>query len=154
LCPHYRHQPSSASGLPSDDQLAALLLRFRHFYMNDEPANFLKVLKILPRHNRHTDLVAYCKNLREIWQKALFAGLMKISLGDETLNAQQILDLWLNGYHFHTDELKAKKLEELVSVLGADFVKFMLVDVVTRCSQAIIVLNGALRGVVAPEDVR
>lgn len=144
---------SSASGLPSDDSLAALLLAFRHFYINDEPASFLKVLNILPRHNRHPDLVEFCKNLKERWQKALFGGLMKMSLDDDALNAQQILDLWLNGHYFHTDAIKAKKLEALASVLGADFVKFMLVDVVSRCSVAILMLNSALRDLVAPEDM-
>jgi hypothetical protein len=89
----------------------ALLLTFRHFWANDEPSNFRRLLNIVARHA--PEARALVDGLRTKWNQALFGGIMFISFNDENLTANTLFDLWLNAHYFHNDQAKQQALDRL-----------------------------------------
>lgn len=73
-------EPSSCTvqAMPAEEPLRALLLTFRLFLANDEPSNFLRVLKTLKRHIAQADAREVIDGLKTRWNQALFSGVWKI----------------------------------------------------------------------------
>jgi hypothetical protein len=127
----------------------ALLLTFRHFWANDEPSNFRRLLNIVARHA--PEARALVDGLRTKWNQALFGGIMFISFNDENLTANTLFDLWLNAHYFHNDQAKQQALDRLSAMMSPDFVKFLLANAVTEGCKAILLLNHALHDLNDPE---
>jgi hypothetical protein len=131
--------------LPKEDLLRSLFLTFRFFYLNDEPSNFFRVANILKRHAGDPDVKRFVDRLKQRWKDAVFGGAMGISVNDEKITADLLLDLWFNAHYFHSDKGKEQKLKILTDTLGADFCRYMLADAVYEASKAIFRLYDALR---------
>ena len=137
------------SALP-EEPFRSLLLTFRHFWAQEEPPNFLRVLKIAKRHA--PDAREFADALKTQWNSALFGGLMDMSFNDSPLTADRIFDLWFNAHHFHNDQSKQRELEQLSRMLPPDWVKFLLASATTQCCKLIFTLNHTLRKLNNPNN--
>jgi hypothetical protein len=140
----------TVKAVPLEEPFRSLLLTFRHFWANDEPSNFLRVLNIAARHA--PDAREYVDVLRTQWNNALFGGLMNMSFNNSPLTADHIFDLWLNAHYFHNDQAKQQELERLSRMLSPDFVKFLLATAATECCKLIFTLNHTLRKLNDPHE--
>lgn len=115
----------TVTGLPDEDALRSLLVTFRLFFLNDEPTNFRRVVNILAKHTEHEVLRAYLGHLRERWKGALFRSAMFLHFDEGVVDAERILDVWLNAHYFHGDQEKEQALEALKVSLTPELIKYM-----------------------------
>jgi hypothetical protein len=134
----------SVSGMPEEEAWRSLLLTFRFFCSQNEPAHFHRVVNILRRHSTHDELRVYLGHLNDRWKGALFRSAMFLHFGNGVVDAERILDLWLNAHYFHSDEEKQQELDALLSALTPDLTKYMLVDAVMERSRVVLMLGAML----------
>lgn len=125
--------------LPPKENFKALLMDFRHFWSNDEPCNFLRILNIVSYYIPEARNIT--KELKNMWKDALFGSLIIMVDGNQ-LTPNALLDLWINAEHFHNDSSKKEELDALFERLTRDFVESLLVGAVCQCCNAILRLNG------------
>ena len=138
------------TGLPDEDALRSLLVTFRLFFLNDEPSNFRRVVNILTKHTKHDALRVYLGQLRDRWKGALFRSAMFLHLDDGVVDAERILDVWLNAHYFHGDQEKEQALEALKASLTPDLIRYMLVDAVVERSRVVFTLHSMLENLECP----
>jgi hypothetical protein len=136
---------SSTVVLPKEDLLRSLFLAFRFFYLNDEPSNFFRVANIVKQHAADPDINRFVDAQKQRWKDAVFGGAMCISVNDQKITVNLLLDLWFNAHYFHSNRTKEQKLKDLTDSLGADFCRYMLVDAVLEASKAVFRLYDALK---------
>lgn len=129
--------------LPPETDLRALYMAFRFFYLQKEPANFLRIVNILRRHAKDHNTITYLDNLKKQWNGS-FMKQIEITAGGRTLTPSLLVDLWFNAHFFHSDENKESELNSLLEIIGQDFGLFLLTDAVYEASKAVISLNSKL----------
>jgi hypothetical protein len=127
--------------MPDEDDWRSLLMTFRFFWQAKEPSHFGRVVNIIAKHTGDSEVHAYHERLRQMWKSALFRGAMFLHTSDGVVDADAILDLWLNSHYFHSDEEKERTLNRLSSVVKTDFVRYMLVDAVLARSRVLFMLG-------------
>ena len=75
----------------------SLLMRFRHFWLEDEPCRFDKKRKIVG--HRVPEARDYTGELKILWKKGLFRS-ANIVIDDFELTSEKVIDLWLNSEFF------------------------------------------------------
>ncbi|MBI4825552.1 MAG: hypothetical protein HY807_03925 [Nitrospirae bacterium] len=132
--------------LPDEDDLRSFYLAFRFFYLQKEPANFLRITNII--HRVADDALARqnIDNLKRLWSGALFQEMMHIAVNDTEVTPSQLLDLWFNAYYFHSDEYKSIRLSEINEVLTNDLSRFFLANAVIEATKAVLKLYDSIRG--------
>lgn len=134
--------------LPPEEQIAEYLMAFRFFYLQDEPTNFYKVLRIMGKHAQQPEVQLALKHLRMKWHNALFQSAINLSLNDSQITATRVLDLWFNAHYFHSDSIKTKALNELNEVFSEKFSKYMLLDATYNASRVVFTVHLGLQGIV------
>jgi hypothetical protein len=123
--------------LPNEDSLKSLLVSFRPFYLNNEPSNFNRVINIIKKYCRDTEIQVIADSYIDGWKHALFNNVIQVSDKDGLITASRIFDLWFNGHYFHSNEDKNEKLQSIKSVITEDFAKYLMVDSVYNCIEVI-----------------
>lgn len=129
--------------LPPETDLRTLYMAFRFFYLQKEPANFLRIVNILKQHTKDPKTIAYLDYLKKQW-RGLLQKPITIVAGDRTLTPSLLIDLWFNAYFFHSDENKELELNRLLQITGHDFGLFLLTDAVYEASKAVLSLDSKL----------
>jgi len=98
---------------PGEQVLKSFLVDFRKFFLTNDPANFLRVCKIIKRCLKHERYRQYVQEARSYWMESLKKdGISFIFRGKEYL-PEQLYDLWINGKYFHNEPGKRKELRLL-----------------------------------------
>ena len=134
--------------LPPEEQVAEYLMAFRFFYLQDEPTNFYRVLRIMGKHAQQPEVQQALKLLRMRWHNALFQNAINLSLNDSPITTSRVLDLWFNAHYFHSDSIKTEALKELNEVFTEDFSKYMLLDSTYNASKVVFTIQQGLQGIV------
>lgn len=129
--------------LPPENDLRTLYLAFRFFYLQREPANFLRIVNILRRQTKDPDTINYFEGLKKQWNGSLRKQI-EIVAGRRKLTPSLLIDLWFNAYYFHSNENKELELNRLLKITGRDFGRFLLTDAVYEASKAVLSLNSKL----------
>ncbi len=129
--------------LPPETDLRALYMAFRFFYLQREPAYFLRIVKILRQHTNDHNTIAYLDYLKKQWIGSLRKQI-EIVAGGRSLTPSLLIDLWFNAYFFHSDEKKESELNKMLEITGRDFGLFLLTDAVYEAARAVISLNSKL----------
>jgi hypothetical protein len=105
-------QPVTISSVePSDDERAIFLHRMRPFQLQDERYHFGRVRNIVARGTPSSDFLrSYLKQLKAVFSGATMRDLVRVSLGEATLNSEAFLDAWLNASEYHRDDGKLSAL--------------------------------------------
>lgn len=96
----------------------SFLLTFRKFILNNEPVNVDRVLNICRRYvkNEEEELIEVLDKLKVIWCYQYGEGVIQMQTDGLNLTPKYVLDLWINGQYFHSDNSdKRRELEELVA---------------------------------------
>lgn len=83
-----------------------------------------------------------------LWKNSLFNGAMFITLYDEKMNPEKLINLWFNTYYFHSDDEKEVALKKLNEAFKNDFAKFMLLDAVYNASKVIFIFYDGVLNIV------
>jgi hypothetical protein len=101
---------------PDEEDLRSYLLDFRKFTMKGEPVFINWVFGIAHRHITGEQIVQYLTEARRGWKESMTRGDIAFVLNGQALQPELVLDLWINGYYFHADPEKARRLEALSTV--------------------------------------
>lgn len=97
--------------LPSSFRLKGLYVDYRHFYLEQEPTNYYKLLKFISWLSNDNDFHQFLKLEKKKWKSSFIEnGWFKFN--DISLNTKFIIDLWFNAEIFHSKE--RKKIQELL----------------------------------------
>ncbi len=112
----YGTHVSTAFDGPDRKTTESFLLRFRPFVLQGEAVHFLSIcnkLSLLLK-DQDSELFKKVQDAKMAWQKVLAPGAsMRFNLGEETIEAEEIFDLWLNGEFFHPTDNKGQKYKKL-----------------------------------------
>jgi hypothetical protein len=141
---------------PDEEDLRSYLLDFRKLVSDREPVFVYRVFKVAHRHVSSDEIVAGLARARAAWRDALQQGDIRFVVNDIDLTPETIMDLWINGWYFHDDVEKRRKLEALGDVPAS---RWLFIDSVVSATKVVLyvghVLKIALReGLVSDSAVR
>lgn len=141
---------------PDEEDLRSYLLDFRKFMAVNDPVFLGRVLNVAHRHVTSDEITAGLVSARSGWKNTLAAGSVRFVIDDEHLTPEMILDLWINGWYFHNDSDKRRKLDALAPMPMS---RWLFIDAVVSATKVILysghVLKIALReGLVSDARVR
>lgn len=131
---------------PDETQLKAFLMDFRHFILNDEPVNVGKVFNLCFRLCAEGELKTLMRETNKRWKAARGVGSIEFVVDEmqDQLRPDFLLDLYINGLYFHTDDEKAKKLEQLRAT-GLAFDRHIFFEHLWATLQYLIILRNQIR---------
>ena len=98
---------------PDEDDLRSFLLTYRQFISNDEPIYVYKIFKLCRTHITDSKGRAVFADARKEWKAIETGGVLRLVKNGQVIHPTETQDLWINGYYFHNDEEKRKRLNEL-----------------------------------------
>jgi hypothetical protein len=118
-----------------------------------EPVFLYRVFNVAHRHVTSDEIIAGLAKARAAWRDALQQGNVRLVINDVDLTPETIMDLWINGWYFHDDVEKRRKLEALAVS------QWLFIDSVVGATKVVLyvghVLKIALReGLVSDRPVR
>jgi hypothetical protein len=105
----------SASGEPDEDSLRSCLLLLRPFISEHEPLHLNKIFNLCHRKLASQELKEKLIEAREDWKATLKGNGMSLQFNDQSVSPEHVVDLWINGWHFHNNEEKLRELRSLVN---------------------------------------
>jgi hypothetical protein len=141
---------------PNEENLRSYLMDFRKFTLKHEPVFINRVLNLAHRHITGEVLVRNLADARRGWKESMTHGDIAFLVNNERLEPEHVLDLWINGYYFHDDLEKARKLEALSRV---PLSRWLFINVLVKATQILIYvahhIKIALReGLIADSAIR
>ena len=141
---------------PDEENLRSYLLDFRKFTMEGEPVFVHRVFNVAYRHITGEALVYHLTQARQQWKESMTRGEIAFLVNGHALPPEHVLDLWINGYYFHDDPEKARKLEALSNV---PLSRWLFINVLVRATQLLLyaahLVKIALRdGLISETSVR
>jgi hypothetical protein len=107
-------QPLSfRSSEPDDEDLRSFLTVFRQFVMKSEPVFVNYIVNVLMRELAGGIWRQHLDEARNHWTRSFKDGSRKLIINERHLSPETVLDWWINGQYFHSDERKRKELASL-----------------------------------------
>ena len=88
---------------PDQDDLQALMVQLRPFFLKDDPVYLERTLRLAIRLMRHDEFRSYLENVRQQWRHAAASGPMQLEVNGRDVGARELAELWMNGFYFHTN---------------------------------------------------
>jgi hypothetical protein len=98
----------------SNPELFELLHVSRHLILEREPASFHKILTLLRQKFENEIYISHQEYIKQMFADGELSMFMQISIGEQKLLDNSLLQIWLNGTQYHADVKKNaswKKLE-------------------------------------------
>lgn len=112
----------------SNPELHELLHVLRPLILHKEPASFAAVRATLGRCFKNKRLSARLKNLQHQFDHGELAAYMQITIGDQPLFDNSLLNTWLNGTQYHTEEEKADAWHEIENDLSTENARAIIIN--------------------------
>lgn len=129
---------------PNEDILRSFLLTFRQFLLNDEPINMNRIYNICDRYITSDKLRESLRHSRRKWKVEMKRGHFSLNISGENFTPEFIIDLWVNGFYFHTDERKYKRLCKLVPYEKL-LTKYLFLDFMVEAIRQLIFTSNIIR---------
>lgn len=104
----------------SNAELHELLHVLRPVMLQREPASFHNIASLLSRRFASKNFAGHIKMLRKVFDHGELSLYMQISINDQPLLHESLLDTWLNGAQYHTDADKAAAWRSLEASLTTE----------------------------------
>lgn len=95
---------------PDEKDLQVLLLQLRPFVSEGEDIFIGRVFGIMDRRLTDNPMREALRNARALWKAAQKSLGLVLVVEGKTLTPEILADLWINGYYFHDDPEKERKL--------------------------------------------
>ena len=99
---------------PDEEDLRSFLLTFRQFVSNDEPIFLSSIYNLCRQCLTSGELKGYLVQSRDAWKRALRGRGFKIVFDEGRVTPEEVADLWINGWYFHSDNEKMRRLKSLI----------------------------------------
>lgn len=137
------------TNFPDEEDFRSTLIAVRTFVLNDEPNNFYHICNVLYQKIKNDELRGQLTQIRGDFKSVLEEPFVHIIYGDQHFIPQDILNLWLNAYYFHTDETKEKLFKQIVE-FDYYFVKYSLFVTVFGLIRCILALRTIIETLMTP----
>jgi len=98
---------------PDEDDFRSFLLTYRQFISNDEPIYIYKAFKLCHTHITDPKGRMLLANARKEWRTLEEGDMLRLVEKGKEISPTETQDLWINGYYFHNDQDKRKRLNAL-----------------------------------------
>ena len=95
---------------PNEEHFRSFMLDFRPFTARKERIYLGRVINLLDRHLTDTELRESLRELQAQWKRAQ-RGVLGLSIDAKDYAADDVLNLFVNGYYFHHDREKRAVVE-------------------------------------------
>lgn len=136
----------------SEAEFERLALRFRPFFLNDEPTRFLSVINLLGRMNE--DLRPVVASFQERWKKAVFWHRLSLTVSTPgvSVDADELIRVGFYSRYFHLNRESRKKARLYEEALGRDRYWIALVSSVWQRSVVVVDFANKLRPVLLAQE--
>lgn len=135
------------NNFPEDDLLRSFVILIKPFYSKKDSISFNRICNIICNSDNDfsDNLIEQTKKVREAWNKLMQtkesdsppSGTVLVH-NNEKLTASKLIDLYFNGYFFHTDLDKHEKIQFMKLPMFTEQVQMNLFDVLQKMGQLII----------------
>lgn len=98
---------------PDEEQLRSFLMALRPFVSPKEPIFLDRVYNLCHQRLRSETFRNYLVEARKAWKRSTQQGSLRFLVDDQRLSPADAADLWINGYYFHADLEKERRLKQL-----------------------------------------
>lgn len=136
--------PNITGSLPDELILEALYRRFRFFILNDEKANYFRLLNLISQ-SADSPLV---HSFTKMYKKELFEERslqFAFITAKSKYTPKEVINFWFNSYYFHDQEVDRVKLERFKGVVSDNGAKVVLFHAVWNAVRKVRNLNYLLR---------
>lgn len=125
---------------PTDDGLAALLVRLRRFMQQGEDldCNYYVIRNLISQHLNQAGITRFHQWFRAAKQGSDLQIVQALGLN---VTGRELLDVWLNGVLFHTEVPKREKFTRLQQTYGEGRIRIALMIAVGALQDQIIELH-------------
>ena len=130
------NRPKISGSLPDEMVLEALYRRFRFFILNDEGANYYRLIRLLSASSNDELLHRF---LRVEKKEFLNENSLEFAFitASTKYRAKEVIDFWFNAYYFHDQDLERSKLEKFESIVSPEGAKVVLWQAVWHSTRRI-----------------
>lgn len=140
--PNYVH---TSAILPDWDDVIVVLHKYRPIGLQQEPTFFGRVVNVLAKN---IDVPFFREVLDRFRQKFAgkdFQSLIKITSNGTVVNAEEVLNAWLNAYEYHQDREKRVFVDDLHRLVPLDSSKAVLLQFLAERIEAALALAEEIR---------
>lgn len=128
---------------PHEDDLRSFLLTFRHFVSDNEPVFVNRIHAVCWQQLNSDKLKAELSKGQAYWRTAGRHGPLAYVEDGDSYSPVKMLDLWINGRYFHSDQRKAAQLAQL-SAPGLLFTRQILLNYIIEATRYILLLRNVI----------
>ena len=133
---------------PDREYLNSFLMLFRHFVLQGSPIHLNSIYNLAEREIASDFYRGRLRSSRVVWKKALKDQGIKLVVNGKECTPEHLMDLWINGYHFHMDETKRQELNLFVP-LGVNINRTLFLALLVDGARQIFYVAGILRNAMA-----
>jgi hypothetical protein len=123
--------------LPEPSVVREFLHAMRPFILSKEPWSYQRVAGILGRRIDHPLWRGLIERDRKSFRADMSQAQFVVRAGGLVLNSEAALDLWLNGYEYHRDPEKRKRLEATQSDVKWELTEALFLDTLAAKAEAV-----------------
>ena len=113
-----------------EDDFKSFLLTFRHFVSKKEPIYLPRILNFCIKSLDENELILNLQKAKASWNETLNnEGEFKLKMDGEYIAGEEVLDIWINGYYFHSDFDNNKKIRGYLNNKDLLIVKYKLITI-------------------------
>jgi hypothetical protein len=109
--------------LPDWELVETYLHRLRPIILQDEETNFFKICKLLKRRIELPRIRKAVDEEIELYQGANINSTVRLSINDELITCERVLQDYLNGFEFHRDNERRGKIDRLIQFLPLEYLR-------------------------------
>lgn len=140
---HYIEGLSLTVQNPDEELLRSFLVTFRHFVSKDEPVFVPRVYNLLWMHLQADAIRLELAVSRKHWQDTSKVGGVDLIFDGARVSPDRLLDLWINGQYFHSDERKRAAIEAM-GPLGLPLARHGFLDRLVVATRHVIHLRNVI----------
>jgi hypothetical protein len=130
---------------PDEEELRSFLLLFRQFLLKREHIYIPRVFNDCLRFLDDGHLKEQVRKAKEAWEQAIHFGAFGVVVQDVNLTPEYVLDLWINGYYFHScDDKKMAQLEKLLAYKDLPLARMQFLNALPPLTQIVLYLGSAV----------
>ena len=102
---------------PPDDEVSAFIHKLRRLILQCEFSCFLNVRKLISRKLRFPQLVPFMRWLLDLYEGKESQKLISLESNGCIINSEEMLQIWLNAYEYHSDRDKRECSESHTKIM-------------------------------------
>jgi len=129
---------------PDETELRAFLLTFRQFISKKEPIFIYRIYNLCQKSLVNDKFKEHLIKSRSIWEHAQKSCGINFIYNGQKISPEYAVNLWVNGYYFHSDEEKLKTLHYMLPP-GRMLSRFQFLSFIQDATRQILYLDNIIK---------